>query len=328
MSSTTNWFDLPPELKVNILSRIGHFQILENAQYVCSDWYKVCKDPSIWKVINLFRLRESIYSSDFWYAGLPGIWKICKNVVDRSGGQLVDIVIPDLQTDEVLMYVADSDWYKVCKDPSIWKVINLFRLRESIYSSDFWYGGLPGIWKICKNVVDRSGGQLVDIVIPDLQTDEVLMYVADRSRKLKRLYMRCGWSDDLSIKSLHEALKKFPLLEELSVDFEYLTKEAIESAGRYCPLLKTLTLKKFSSSRKVNDEIGAAIGENLHELRHLKLINNTISNIGLKAILDGCHQLELLDLSVCVHIDLNGDVVKKCSERIKHLTLPDFHYEE
>ncbi|XP_071719352.1 putative F-box/LRR-repeat protein 9 [Rutidosis leptorrhynchoides] len=259
MSSTTNWFDLPPELKVNILSRIGHFEILETAQYVCSDWYKVCKDPSMWKVINLY-------------------------------------------------------W-----------------LRETFYLSEVSYGGLPGIWKICKNVVDRSGGQLVDIVIPDLRTDEILMYVADRASQLKRLYMRVGRSDDSSIKTLHEALKKFPLLEELNVDSEYLTKEAIESAGRYCPLLKTLIFiqgGEFSSSLKVNDEIGVAIGENLHELRHLKLINNTISNIGLKAILDGCHQLESLDLSLCAHIDLNGDVVKRCLERIKHLTLPDFHYED
>ncbi|XP_071719346.1 putative F-box/LRR-repeat protein 9 [Rutidosis leptorrhynchoides] len=232
MSSTTNWFDLPPELKVNILSRIGHFEILESAQYVCSDWYKVCKDPSMWKVINLFRLRETFYLSEVSY------------------------------------------------------------------------GGLPGIWKICKNVVDRSGGQLVDIRIPDLRTDEILMYVADRASQLKRLYMRVGRSDDSSIKTLHKALKKFPLLEELKVDCEYLTNEAIESAGRYCPLLKTLSFfqeREFSSFLKVNDEIGVAIGENLHELRHLKLINNTISNIGLKAILD---------------------------EQIRHLTLPDFHYED
>ncbi|XP_071719348.1 putative F-box/LRR-repeat protein 9 [Rutidosis leptorrhynchoides] len=248
-----NWFDLPPELNVNIVSRIHHFEILENAQYVCSDWYKVCKDPSIWKVINLFRLRESFYMSESFN------------------------------------------------------------------------GGLPGIWKICKNVVDRSDGQLVDIVIPDLRTDEILMYVADRARQLKRLDMYCCIRDDSSIKSFHKALKKFPLLEELSVDFEYLTKEAIESAGRYCPLLKTLSFYQegsLSSSLKVNDEIGVAIGANLHELRHLKLINNTISNIGLKAILDGCHQLESLKLSMCAHIDLNRDVVKRCSKQIKHLTLP------
>ncbi|XP_071721387.1 putative F-box/LRR-repeat protein 23 [Rutidosis leptorrhynchoides] len=240
MSSTTNWFDLPLDLKINILSRIGHFEILENAQYVCSDWYKVCKDPSIWKVINLFWLRITYYSSEVSFG--------------------------------------------------------------------------------------RSRGQLVDIRIPDHRTDEILMYVADRASQLKRLDIYCGMNDNPFMKSLHEALKKFPLLEELSVDFGYLTKEAIENAGRYCPLLKTLCFVqrgKFSSSLKVNDEIGVAIGENLHELRHLKLINNSISNIGLKAILDGCHQLESLNLSMCSLIDLNGDVVKRCSEQIKHLTLPE-----
>nr|GEX23874.1 hypothetical protein [Tanacetum cinerariifolium] len=41
-----------------------------------------------------------------------------------------------------------------------------------------------------------------------------------------------------------------------------------------------------------------AIGKTLHALRHLELIGNTMSNIGLKAILDGCCHLETLDLQL------------------------------
>ncbi|XP_071703373.1 putative F-box/LRR-repeat protein 23 [Rutidosis leptorrhynchoides] len=253
MSSTTNWFDLPLDLKINILSRIAHVEILENTQFVCTDWYKVCNDPSMWKVINMYGMANCFAGS------YTECMKLCKHVVDRSQGQLVDLIFP-----------------------------------------------------------------------PRLQSDEVLMYVADRASQLKRLEMYIGSdiygrSEDLSMKSLHKALKKFPLLEELNVAFNHLSKEVIESLGRYCPLLKTLNFYQEgprSSSLLLNDELAMSIGENLHELRHLKLINNCISNIGLKVILDGCRQLESLNLRMCGHIDLNGDVVKRASKQIKHLTLP------
>ncbi|XP_071726706.1 putative F-box/LRR-repeat protein 23 [Rutidosis leptorrhynchoides] len=211
-----------------------------------------------------------------------------------------------------------KDWYKVCKDPYIWKVIDLYSLRSS------FVGDMAMLRELSKHVVDRSQGQLVDIVIPGLRTGEVLMYVADRASQLKRLNMVIGGYGigDTSIISLPEALKKFPLLEELRVDFYFLPKEAIEIAGRYCPLLKTLEFCRAPCMNdNINDEIAMSIGENLHGLRHLKLWNDNLSDIGLKAILDGCPHLESLDLSYCDYIDLNGDLVKRASKQIKHLTL-------
>ncbi|XP_071704091.1 putative F-box/LRR-repeat protein 23 [Rutidosis leptorrhynchoides] len=252
MSSTTNWFDLPLDLKINILSRIDPVEILVNTQKVCTDWYKVCKDPSMWKVINLCVLM------DHYDVSYTERMKMCKHVVDRSQGQLVEVIFPRfLLPNDVLMYIA-----------------------------------------------------------------------ADRASQLKRLimYIGSGASNDLSMKSLPEALKKFPLLEELDVDFCHLSKEVIESLGRYCTRLKKLNYIEegpFGSSLILDDELAVCIGENLHELRHLELYNNGISNIGLKVILDGCRQLETLDLGMCEHIDLNGDVVKRASEQIKHLTLPN-----
>ncbi|XP_071729277.1 putative F-box/LRR-repeat protein 9 [Rutidosis leptorrhynchoides] len=246
--STTSWFDLTWELKIYILSKICSPQILESVQKVCTDWYKVCKDPSLWKVIDMH--------------------------------------------------------------------------------SSTRYHNLSTLTKMCKHVVDRSQGQLVDIVIPEVETSEVLPYVADRARQLKRLRIYCDLSYSC-IKILAEALKKFPLLEELMIKYYTdFSKEVIESAARNCPLLKTLIVDQDRpyGIRDVylplNDEIVVAIGENLHELRHLQLFNNGISNIDLKAIMDGCHQLESLNLSLCWNIDLKGDVVKRCSEQIKHLTLP------
>ncbi|XP_071729242.1 putative F-box/LRR-repeat protein 9 [Rutidosis leptorrhynchoides] len=257
MSSTTNWFDLTSDLKINILHRIGPPEILENAQKVCTDWYNVCKDPSMWKVIDMYTFTEKV--------------------------------------------------------------------------------NLPTCTKMSKIAVDRSQGQLTEMVIPRIGTDEVLMYVAARARQLKRLTMVCSFFDP-SIESLAEALKNFPLLEELIMYATDISKEFIISAGRYCPLLKTLIIDQGSHGFcntycPLNDEIAVAIGENfspylqqnLHELKHLKLLNNGVSNVGLKALIDGCRQLESLDLSLCSNLNLKGDVVKRCKEQIKRLTLPQPH---
>ncbi|XP_071711784.1 putative F-box/LRR-repeat protein 23 [Rutidosis leptorrhynchoides] len=215
MSSTTDWFNLPFELKFKILDRVGRRDILVNAQNVCTDWYKVFKDPLMWRSINLSRF--SLYD--------------------------------------------DSP---------------------------------PNI---AKHAVDRSQGQLVNVVISTFKIIELLRYVADRSSQLRRLEVLFMFGEYVN-KALAEALVKFPLLEVLVVSTKYFSSTVIKNAGRYCPSLQKLVVNRtfyVSKSRvRLNNRIAIAIGENLHELRHLKLECNGISNIGLKVVMDGCRHLKSL----------------------------------
>ncbi|XP_071729244.1 putative F-box/LRR-repeat protein 23 [Rutidosis leptorrhynchoides] len=250
-ASTTNWFDLTVYLKSNILCRVSVPDVLENAQKVCTDWFKICKQPSMWKVLNL---------------------------------------------DNSMLNNADS----------------------------------ARCLKMSKHAVDRSQGQLVDITFPKFKTkenDEFLLYVADRASQLKRLTMSCS-SWGYGLKRLPEALKKFPLLEELTLYSVIVFTQIIESLARYCPLLKTLTVDhephgSWNTQVPLYDGLAISIGENLHDLRHLTLLANGVSDIGLQVILDGCPHLESLDLTMCWNINLKGDVVKKCKEQIKCLLLPN-----
>ncbi|KAJ9560883.1 hypothetical protein OSB04_006043 [Centaurea solstitialis] len=237
--TTWNWLELPSDVMANILLRVGIFDILENVEKVCTAWRKICKDPSMWRVICV----DSFY-------------------------------------------------------------------QNSIYKDD----------AMCRLAVDRSQGQLIDITIGDFGTDELLQYVADRSSELRCLkIIHCY---DSTYRSWTEELKKFPLLEELSLFSKYISKEVVETVGCYCPLLKTLKLNKGLSIFYEDyvasscDKIAIAIGENLHELEHLELIGNNMSNIGLQAILDGCHHLKSLDLRWCCFVDLNGDLGKRCSQQL------------
>ncbi|KAL8247604.1 hypothetical protein R6Q59_008820 [Mikania micrantha] len=251
-----NWLDIPSDVMENILNRIGKFDILENAQKVCTDWRKICKNPLLWRG----PLAEKM---------------ICKNAIDRSQGQLVDITF--------------------------------------IYVSDF----------------------------------ELFRYAVDRSSQLRRLeivackFFRSVFSD---------ALMNLPLLEEVNFYLLNVSKKDTETLGRYCPMLKTLKVNErvfwhvmylaagwkylrslhieAALSDDVNssnglDDMAIAIAQNLVGLRHLELIGNRMTNIGLQAILNHCQYLDKLDFRACFLIDVTGDLEKKCFEQIKNLILPD-----
>ncbi|PWA91832.1 RNI-like superfamily protein [Artemisia annua] len=222
--ATRNWLDIPSDLMMNILQRINATEILLNVQRVCTNWRQICKDPCTWRVIYLD------YQSSVKH-GL-GIWQ---------------------------------------------------------YYKPFSYGAK---YEICKNVVDRSQGQLVDITIIGFSDDKLLQYVADRSSQLRRLEVRSS-TYPMFLGHLTKALKKFPLLEELSLE-DIEIEEAIRTLGRDCPMLKTLKLSNEFGLK--DDALGLAIAENLPGLRYLELSCCNLSDTGVLAILDRCCHLQVLDL--------------------------------
>ncbi|GJV91025.1 putative F-box/LRR-repeat protein 23 [Tanacetum coccineum] len=254
-----NCLELPSDIMANILYRVGVYDILENAQKVCTTWRKICKDPALWRVISMHNhgdprtrppLRE-MYLSDFDY--------------------------------ELLEYVAERNDNGLESRP-----LSFLRKKAIIVQSS----------QLKRLAIIYSFGEI------------------------------CGaWCD---------VLKKFPLLEELSLyTTDFLLEEDIEAAGRYCPLLKTLRVNQNALFNVENHEsitsqnaIAIAIGKTLPALRHLELIGNNMSNIGLKAILNGCCHLETLDLRKCLYVDLKGDMGKECVKQIKNLKLPDDSLED
>ncbi|GKA35531.1 F-box domain containing protein, partial [Tanacetum coccineum] len=184
-----------------------------------------------------------------------------------------------------------TTWRKICKEPAMWKVIHMDTALGS--------HTMAQLRQMCKNAVDRSQGQLADINILGFCNNELLKYIADRQS--------------------HPETK-------LSLHKTEITREAIETIGRHCPLLKILKLNqdppRYLDEASQND-LSIAIGTNLHELSHLELIGNSMTNTGLEVILDGCRHLESLDLRKCHYVDLKQDLGKRCSRQIKYLKLPD-----
>ncbi|XVE94242.1 hypothetical protein REPUB_Repub01dG0264700 [Reevesia pubescens] len=239
-----NWLELPHDVTASILLRLGAVEIIESAQKVCTQWRKTCKDPSMWRSIDMWNLGD---------------------------------------------------------------------LHDMPYSLE----------KMCMHAIDRSCGGLVDINIEYFGTDDLLTYITQRTSNLRCLRLITCW--DISDEGLSEAASKFPLLEELEIYSGNTSQDAIEAVGRCCPLLKTFKFNRegIRDPSFQYDEEALAIAENMHGLHHLQLIGNNLTNHGLQAILDGCTDLESLDLRRCFQVNLEGDMGKRCAEKIKNLRRPN-----
>lgn len=239
------WVELPEGITEKILQKLGAFEILCTAQRVCTTWRRLCKDPSMWRVI------------DMRFSGIAALWEL-ENYPD----------------------------------------------------------------KICIRAVDLSQGNADHINIEYFGSDSLLNYIALRSSQLKRLQL--AFCYNVSAEGVSEAVKKFPLLEELHLSFISITQEAIESIGRSCPRLKSFELnhRVCSFQRMEYDEEAVAIAGNMRELQHLQLIGNKMTDDGLLTILNGCTHLESLDMRQCFNLRFGGNLRTKCSQQIKKLRWP------
>ncbi|KAF8112189.1 hypothetical protein N665_0066s0063 [Sinapis alba] len=105
-----DWAELPYELTSSILSRLCAVDILENVQKVCTSWRSVCKDPAMWRKIDMRNSGDLVLNLE----------AMCRHAVDRSQGGLVEIVIWNFGTDSLLNYIADrcSERIKVLRRPN------------------------------------------------------------------------------------------------------------------------------------------------------------------------------------------------------------------
>ncbi|XP_074267287.1 putative F-box/LRR-repeat protein 22 [Silene latifolia] len=149
-------------------------------------------------------------------------------------------------------------------------------------------------------------------------------FVGGRSSQLKRLRL-ANCEAIISEKALVQALKKLSSLEELELTICNFKNGEPVSIISACPA--GITTFKFNSqcsrSRyQESDEEALAITASMPQLSHLQLIGNNMTNVGLTAILDACPDLQSLDLRVCHHLDLEGDLGKRLSEQIKDVRYP------
>ncbi|OUZ99396.1 F-box domain [Macleaya cordata] len=210
-----------------------------------------------------------------------------------------------------------SAWRKLSKEPQLYRLVDM-RNRWDLFDGDEY-----DMEKMAREAVDRSCGQLVEFSVEHFGTDELLQYIADKSGSLRclRLVSCYQVSDDGLIKMAN----KLPMLEELEICHCSFSEEMLEAVGHACPQLKLFRLncRGFRRPHIECDEEALAIAKNMPQLRHLHLFGNKLTNDGLRAILDGCPHLESLDLRQCFNVNLEGDLLKRCKDRLRKLRLPE-----
>lgn len=99
-----NWLALPRDIMVNILQRLDTIDVVTSACQVCPQWWNICKDPHVWRTMQINMTNRRFFSRFF----PPDLVKICRYAVDRSCGFLIDIDIEFIGTDRLLQYISEN----------------------------------------------------------------------------------------------------------------------------------------------------------------------------------------------------------------------------
>ncbi|XP_010511530.1 PREDICTED: putative F-box/LRR-repeat protein 21 [Camelina sativa] len=198
-----NWAELPSELMSSILLRLSVAEILDNAQKVCRPWRQVCKDPFMWRKIDMTNHGNHVNLD------LP---TICRHADDPSQGGLVEINTGTFINDVLLRYITADR-----------------KLRNN--------GKL-----MCRHAVDRSQGGLVEIYTGNFVDDDLLGYIAHRSRNLRSLGLGMTCQRSTTSTGIVNAVAKLPLLETIEVSARLCLILDLKAIGHACPQLKTLKI--------------------------------------------------------------------------------------
>ncbi|KAJ3698583.1 hypothetical protein LUZ61_002288 [Rhynchospora tenuis] len=212
-------------------------------------------------------------------------------------------------------------WRKVAKEePELWRRIDITNLA---YDCDCY-----ALKDLTKLAIDRSGGRLEEFSVEKIGDDDLLRYLCDRTSTLKKLCLISCYQ--LSEEAIVETGERQPLLEEIHITFAPFSETLTEIVGKQCPQLKSFKLNTswhgkgttYLSDEEEDNDDALGIAKNMHQLHHLQLIGNRLTNEGLKAILDGCPYLETLDIRHCYNVNMDPDMRPRCA-KLKTIRLPN-----
>ncbi|KAL5097019.1 hypothetical protein RYX36_001346 [Vicia faba] len=240
-----------------------------------------------------------------------------RNWLDLPRDAVLSIFVK-LDTTDLLVRAHNvcTTWRNISKDPFLYRTINMPNLGDLETGSE--------LEVLRHRAIDYSCGDAIDINIEYFGTDDLLSYIANSASHLRRLRLACCYS--VTDGGLCLLAEKLSHLEELDISISgCLSHESLEVIGRRCPQLKTFkfNIQAYIYPHIEYDDDAFAIAQFMPGLCHLQLIGNKMTNDGLLAILDGCPQLESLDIRQCFNINLEGSLAKRCKEQIKYLRLPN-----
>ncbi|KAJ1440416.1 Leucine-rich repeat [Sesbania bispinosa] len=216
-----NWLELPRDVTVNILQRLGVVEIVTRACQVCPLWWNICKDPLMWRTIHMISNRDTASRFD--------LVKICRYAVQQSCGHVEDISIENFGTNDLLKYIAQSTSHlrrlrlgrctaisgngfsvEVVKKLSLLEELDISSTNLSVFS-------LAAIGRYC----------------PVLKVLKI-----SYSKKARKGNVKCD--DDVAF----AIARWMPKLRHLHLLGNKITNDGLLAILDGCPLLETLDLRK------------------------------------------------------------------------------------
>lgn len=211
-----NWLELPPELTSSILQRLTPVEILNSTQTVCLTWRQICKDPSMWKVINITK------PDDAWDAD-HDLVNLTKQAVHRSSGELVDISLDSFCTDELLHHISQrssklqtislTNCYNITSRGLSHAVKNLTQLENlHLYYISIHVEDIEIIGNNCPNL--KSFKLSKEFRRPHIECDGDAIAIANTMPELRHLQL---FGNKMTNDGLQAILHNCPHLESLDV---------------------------------------------------------------------------------------------------------------
>ncbi|KAK2387799.1 hypothetical protein QL285_061541 [Trifolium repens] len=213
-------------MTVNILQRLSTVDIVTSACLVCPLWWNICKDPFMWRTIQITKLNNNSHSD---------LLKICRYAIDRSCGRLEEIEIKRFGTDDLLRYIAK----------------NCSHLR---------YLGLVKCCEISDEGLIEAAKQLplleeLDILFSYFTKDS-LEVIGKSCPLLKSLKYNIGDNgDDIWYNEPFSFIKSMPQLRHLESRSDLLNGDELLSILDECPLLESLDVEACDYLFLTGDEL-------------------------------------------------------------------------
>ncbi|CAL5007866.1 unnamed protein product [Urochloa decumbens] len=217
-------------------------------------------------------------------------------------------------------------WRRATREESqLWRRVDMRRRAGLAYDVD--------LRAAAHAAVRRSAGRCEAFLAEDSAgarlgyDDDFFLFLADATPMLKSLRLiSCNRVDPHMI---NQAIRKFPLLGELELSLYHRGSidDCLIGVSEACPLLTRLRLNhdRFYYFRSGfvggNCECKSSEVAKMRGLCSLQLFANSIRNEELSAMLDGCRQLESLDIRHCLNVYMNDEMRARCA-RVKKLRLP------
>ncbi|CAL5007888.1 unnamed protein product [Urochloa decumbens] len=230
---------------------------------------------------------------------------------------VLSLIFAKLDAFDVLMGagLVCHSWLQAAQVPDLWRSVDM--VRNMVIKGKFRCRERDVMYTMAKAAVDRSCGRLEVFVGEWFVDDDLFNYIGDRSHSLKSLQLiSCP---DVSNEGFADAIKKFPLLEELELSrcSEVCEKDVFDTVGKSCPQLKHLKLNKLGvchNEGRVCYDSGEALGiATMTELRTLQLLGHELTNEELIAILENCPHLESLYMHCCPNVHMDSTLQAACA---------------